>query len=66
MMNTFSLNGTQEVAVDVTKPHRGELRDILLSVPEVLATNPWKTNLVEHSVSVGDVAPIKQKSYWVP
>ena len=63
----LELNGAQKVTLEMMEPQRGELHEILQSVPEVLATTPGRTHLVEHSVCVGnDVAPIQQKPYRVP
>jgi len=44
-------------------PQRGQLYE---SVPEVLATTPGRTHLVEHRVCVGEAVPIQQKPYQVP
>ena len=51
--------------LNVSEPQRGQLCEILLSFPQVLATQPGRTNLVQHLISVEDVTAIKQKPYRI-
>jgi len=48
------------------EPQRGQLFEILQSVPGVLATTPGRVNLVEHRVCVREAAPIQHKPYSIP
>jgi len=48
--------GTQELKLDAMEPQREQLSELLLSFPQVLATRPGRTNLVQHHISMGDVA----------
>ena len=43
----------------------GQLCEIRLSFPQVLAIQPGRTTLIQHFISVGDVTPIQQKPYRV-
>jgi len=54
------------VNLNISEPQMGQLCEILLSFPQVLSTQPGRTNLVQHFISVGDVTQIQQKPYRVP
>ena len=62
----LEVDGVQEVNLNISEPQRGQLCEILLSFPQVLAVQPGRTILVQHFISVGDVTPIQQKPYRVP
>ena len=62
----LNLNGAQEFNLEVVEPRRGQLCELLLSVPEVLSTTPGRTQLVCHKICAGNTAPIQQKPYRVP
>ena len=61
----LEVDGVQEVNLNISEPQRGQLCEILLSFPQVLAIQPGRTILVQHFISVGDVTPIQQKPYRV-
>ena len=50
----------------IEQPKKGQLEEVLLSFPEVLANTPGRATLVKHHIRVGDASPIQQKPYWVP
>lgn len=55
------------VSVDhLEEKQRVELMDVLHSYPEILRTQPGRTNLVEHSIYLTDPTPIRQRPYRVP
>ena len=60
------MSGAQELKLDMEEPKKGQLQEVLLSFPQVLANTPGRTNLVQHHISVGDASPIQQKPYRVP
>ena len=63
---SLDVSGTQEVKLGIEQPKKGQLEEVLLSFPEVLANTPGRTTLVKHHIRVGDASPIQQKPYRVP
>ena len=51
----LEVDGGQEVNFTIPEPRRGQLCEIFLSFPQVLSTQPGRTNLVQHFISAGDV-----------
>ena len=62
----LKVSGAQEIKLDMEEPKKGQLQEVFLSFPQVLANTPGRTNLVQHHISVGDASPIQQKPYRVP
>ena len=58
--------GSQDLMLDVSEPQKSQLKQVLLSYPDVIANAPGRTTLVQHYINVGDTAPIQQKPYRVP
>ena len=50
----LDVSGTQEVKLGIEQPKKGQLEEVLLCFPEVLADMPGRTTLVQHHIRVGD------------
>ena len=55
--------GFQDLTLDVPESQKAQLTQVLLSYPNVIATTPGRTTLVQHYITVGDVVPVQQKPY---
>ena len=58
--------GFQDLTLDVPEYQKAQLTQVLLSYPNVIATTPGRTTLVQHYITVGDAVPVQQKPYQIP
>ena len=59
-------SGLQDLMLDVPEPQTGQLTNVLLSYPSVIANTPGRTILVQYYITFGDAVPLQQKPYCIP
>ena len=56
----------EAVAPDLSEGQRLQLRYLIEETPSVFQSKPGRTTIVQHSIHVGDAAPIRQRLYRIP
>ena len=56
----------EAVAPDLSEGQCHQLRDLIEETPSVFQSKPGRTTIVQHSIHVGDAAPICQRPYRIP
>ena len=56
----------EAVAPDLSEGQRQQLRYLIEETPSVFQSKPGRTTIVQHSIHVGDAAPIRQRLYRIP
>ena len=56
----------EAVASDLSEGQRQQLQDLMEETPLVFQSKPGRTTIVQHTIHVGDVTPIRQRPYRIP